>query len=418
LIGCVYLAPHWHLVYQTYMVFARVFRILAVLALTILFDRAAIAGAAVTDVRFGKHVDMTRFVLDLSDSVKWRILMLPDPYRIVVDFPRLEWRSRTRQGVTGKGVIKRFRFGNFSSDRSRLVLDLVGPVDIHRNFVLPPQGRHPYRFVIDLKASNRGAFLDRARSLRPNRKQAAVSVPGQRLPVPRKRNRPWTIVIDPGHGGVDPGTIGRSGVYEKEIVLAVSKELRDALLKEPGYRVIMTRESDTFVRLHRRVEVARRADADLFLSIHADAIRERGIRGATVYTLSEKSSDSEAEQLANKENKSDIIAGVDLGDHTGDIAEILIDLAQRDTLTWSHQFAAALVPELSRRVRLRSKPHRFAGFRVLKAPDVPSVLIELGYLSNRDDEKMLLKATGRAQIIKAIRSAVNKYFKKRRLTAK
>ena len=221
----------------------------------------------------------------------------------------------------------------------------------------------------------------------------------------------YTVVLDPGHGGIDPGAISRKGAKEKEIVLAVAKVLRDKLTASGRYRVVMTREDDTFLSLAERVEVARRIKADLFVSIHADIIGRGDVRGASVYTLSEKASDTEAAELAAKENKSDVIAGVDLEVQDKAVASILIDLARRETMNFSAEFATLLVPELEKRgLRHSSRAHRFAGFRVLKAPDVPSVLIELGYLSNKQDLAMLTSRNGHQTLARAVKDAVENYF--------
>jgi N-acetylmuramoyl-L-alanine amidase len=220
------------------------------------------------------------------------------------------------------------------------------------------------------------------------------------------------VVIDPGHGGVDPGAIGAGGTQEKEIVLRVGLALREALRARGGYRVIMTRDGDRFVRLSDRVRIARRANADLFISLHADAAAGRTARGAGVYTLSEKSSDREAAALARRENRSDIIAGVDLSDEADDVTSILIDLAQRETMNQSATLAQIVIVELGERVTMRTNPHRFAGFRVLKAPDVPSVLVEIGFLTNRQEEAQLNSARTRRQIAEGLAAAIDAYFRR------
>jgi len=220
------------------------------------------------------------------------------------------------------------------------------------------------------------------------------------------------VVIDPGHGGVDPGAIGAGGTREKDIVLSVGLALRDALRARGNYRIVMTRDGDRFVRLGDRVRIARRANADLFVSLHADAAAGRTARGAGVYTLSEKSSDREAAALARRENRSDIIAGVDLSDEADDVTSILIDLAQRETMNQSATLAQTVVVELGQRITMRSNPHRFAGFRVLKAPDVPSVLVEIGFLTNRQEEAQLKSSRTRQQIADGLADAIDAYFRR------
>ena len=236
------------------------------------------------------------------------------------------------------------------------------------------------------------------------------------LPIPNRKPRARgarrVIAIDPGHGGVDPGVIGQSGVLEKDITLRTARILKRRLERSGRYRVILTRDRDVFIRLRDRIAIARKHDADLFVSLHADSIRRAGIRGLSVYTLSEKASDKEAAELADKENKADLIAGIDLSAETPEVTDILIDLAQRETMNESVRFAAELVQELRRVSKLLRKTHRFAGFAVLKAPDIPSVLIEMGFLSNRQDERALRQEGYRTQIADSVAQAINHYFER------
>ncbi|WP_322096909.1 N-acetylmuramoyl-L-alanine amidase family protein [Paramagnetospirillum kuznetsovii] len=218
------------------------------------------------------------------------------------------------------------------------------------------------------------------------------------------------IVIDPGHGGVDPGATGVSGIYEKHITLAMAREMKTALEKNGRYRVHLTRDRDVFIRLRDRVAIARQHGADLFISLHADAVQNPQIRGLSVYTLSQNASDNEAQSLAEKENKADLIAGVDLTHESPDVAGILIDLAQRETMNRSAGFATELVDEVGQEMDLLGNTHRFAGFAVLKAPDVPAVLVEMGYLSNDFEEKQLRQPQYRARLANAMAKAVERYF--------
>lgn len=234
---------------------------------------------------------------------------------------------------------------------------------------------------------------------------AGRALPGGRAPGRR------VVVIDPGHGGQDPGAIGSSGIYEKTITLAVAQEVRRHLEATGRYRVHLTREQDVFVALRERIALARRWKADVFVSIHADSIGSVETRGASVYTLSDTASDAEAAALAARENRADIIVGVDLSNESRDVANILIDLAQRETMNRSAEFAHLLVRELGHEIRLLPvRPHRFAGFAVLKAPDVPSVLLELGYLSNAEDERLLRQASHRRRIALGIQRAIDEFF--------
>lgn len=244
----------------------------------------------------------------------------------------------------------------------------------------------------------------------------AAAVGATRVAMPLPARRPFSpraqrvVVLDPGHGGADPGAIGVSGVYEKDITLAAAREIKRALEQAGGYKVLLTRNDDRFIRLRDRVEFARRAGAELFVSVHADSVASRDVRGASVYTLSTTASDSEAAALAEKENKADLIAGLDLSGESSEVTNILIDLAQRETMNQSAAFAGHVVEQLADATGLLPNPHRFAGFAVLKAPDIPSVLIELGFLSNRNDERALLKSDSRTRVAAAMAKAIDGYL--------
>jgi N-acetylmuramoyl-L-alanine amidase len=242
---------------------------------------------------------------------------------------------------------------------------------------------------------------------------AAVVVPIRPAPVrpaPRHEDTRRIIVIDAGHGGVDPGAISLGGEFEKAITLGVAGEIERQLTASGRYKVVMTRSDDTFIRLRDRVAIARQVNADLFISIHADSLNDHSIGGMSIYTLSETASDREAEALATKENKADIIAGVDLRDESPQVSTILIDLAQRETKNLSAKLARAVIDSVGQDRRLLPRPHRFAGFAVLTAPDVPSVLIELGYLSNRTDEHELLDPSHRERLGRGIVRALDAFF--------
>ncbi len=233
------------------------------------------------------------------------------------------------------------------------------------------------------------------------------------VPIPPRKprlSRTPLIALDPGHGGRDPGAISVNGVYEKDIVLSMAKELRALLVGTERYRVFMTRDQDVSVRLRERVRRARQAEADLFLSIHADSLRNHSVRGLSVYTLSEKASDAEAAALADRENKADIILGMDFSAESPDVTNILIDLAQRETMNRSVRFANTLIAELPQEVRTLNHSRRYAGFAVLKAPDVPSVLLEMGYLSNHTDEKLLRQRAYRVKLAHAVVRSLDRFF--------
>ncbi len=373
-------------------------------------DHASAAEVPIaTDARLGGDEARTRFVLDLTRRVEVSAFTLADPYRVVLDLPQVVFKLPAKVGEGGRGLVKAFRFGLVMQGGSRIVLDAAAPVRVENAFVLDPADNQPARLVLDLVAIDRDSFL---------RNIALENRPRRPAPPPRSDHeakdsdpRPW-VVLDPGHGGLDSGTIAPTGDTEKTIVLEFALQLRDKLEKTGKYRVAMTRTDDRFVPLADRVQLARARQAALFLSIHADALahRDSESRGASIYTLSETASDAEADRLAEAENRADIIAGVDLSAEPSDVADILIDLVQRETKTFSANLAHALVKELKLTSRLHKHPLKSAGFRVLKAPDVPSVLVELGYVSSSQDLKYLLSDSWRARATDSIVQAVATFF--------
>jgi N-acetylmuramoyl-L-alanine amidase len=289
---------------------------------------------------------------------------------------------------------------------------------VARRFELPPAPGHGrgYRVVLDLAPTTRAAFMKTVGPPATDPVARAADIPPPlpaRKPTPPRDGR-HIVAIDAGHGGVDPGTIGISGTREKDITLAMAREVRRQLLaSHSNYRVVMTRDSDMFIQLRERIAIAQRAGAELFVSLHADSIADHTVRGGSVYTLSETASDSEAAALAAKENKADLIAGLDLSDQSQAVARILIDLRQRLTKNASVVLARDVIDELRPATRLLPRTHRFAGFAVLKAPDIPSVLIELGYLSNATDERLLRQKRHRRQVATALVRAINAFFAQR-----
>ena len=406
----------------------RTFSIAGILAAALLSDSCASAAEpgntarpaaktvslpVATDVRLGGDDKQTRFVVDLSQKIDVAAFTLADPYRVVIDLPQIAFKLPANAGEHGRGLVKAFRYGVVMQGGSRIVLDTKGPVRVDKAFALEAAAGQPARLVLDLVATDRDSFLrNNALENRPARSAAAKST--DVAPKASGDPRPL-IVLDPGHGGIDTGTKGLAGENEKDIVLAFALLLRDKLEHTGKYRVAMTRGDDTFIPLGERVRFARAQSAALFISIHADSIpRSEGqAEGATVYTLSEHGSDAEAARLAEAENKADVIAGVDLTAEPNDIADILIDLAQRETKTFSTQFARMLVGELKTATRLHKNPLKSAGFKVLLAPDVPSVLVELGYMSTKDDLKQLMSETWRARTADSLAQAVDTFLSPR-----
>jgi N-acetylmuramoyl-L-alanine amidase len=362
-----------------------------------------------TDARLGGDDTQTRFVVDLSRKVDLHVFTLADPYRIVVDIPQVTFRLPPKAGETGRGLIKAFRFGLVMPGGSRIVLDLVKPARIDKAFVVDPVEGAPARLVLDLVATDREGFL---RKIALDQRFAHAQAPPAREQQSSSSDARPLVVLDPGHGGIDTGTKGPNGQMEKDIVLDFAKRLREKIETAGKYRVLLTRSDDTFVPLAERVRFAREASAALFISIHADSLprREGDTQGATVYTLSETATDPAAARLAEQENRADVIAGVDLKEQPDDVAGILIDLAQRETKTFSVQFANKLVGTIKQTARLHKDPIKSAGFRVLRAPDVPSVLVELGYVSNKEDLQSLSSDSWRDRTANAMASAVDGYF--------
>jgi N-acetylmuramoyl-L-alanine amidase len=365
------------------------------------------------DFRLGGDDKETRFVVDLSKKVELHAFTLADPYRVVVDLPQIVFQLPPKAGETGRGLVKAFRFGLVMQGGSRIVLDVGKPVRIDKAFSLDATDSQPARLVLDLAATDRESYLRNIAA--ENRTARVTDPPRSRAPADKSPDPRPIVVIDPGHGGPDTGTKAASGEYEKNIVLEFALLLRDQIEKSGKYRVVMTRTDDTFIPLSERVKLARTRQAGLFISIHADALRRTDgeAQGATVYTLSETASDNEAARLAEAENKADVIAGIDLSAEPGDVADILIDLAQRETKTFSLHFARGLVGEMKSAMRLHKNPMKSAGFVVLKAPDVPSVLIELGYVTNREDLKLMNSANWRTRAADSIAQAVHNFFSTR-----
>ncbi|HEX4408360.1 MAG TPA: N-acetylmuramoyl-L-alanine amidase [Xanthobacteraceae bacterium] len=371
---------------------------------------AADSFPVVTDARLGGDESQTRFVMDLDRKVDVHAFTLADPYRVVLDIPQVTFQLPAKAGASGRGLIKAFRFGLVMPGGSRIVLDVTKPVRIDKAFVVDPADGAPARLVLDLAATDRDSFTRKIAADEKALPEAAA--PAQPAPQANASDPRPLVVLDPGHGGIDNGTKATSGELEKDIVLDFATRLRDRIQKTGKYRVLMTRSDDTFIPLADRVRIARGAGAALFVSIHADWLsrKEGDAQGATVYTLSETATDPAAARLAEEENRADVIAGVDLKAEPDDVAGILIDLAQRETKTFSVQFAHKLIAELKENARLHKEPVKSAGFRVLRAPDVPSVLVELGYVSNKQDLQSLMSDAWRDHTADAMTKAIDGYF--------
>ncbi len=396
-------------------------RAFAALLILLTAALAAVAGGApaaaleVKAARIGVHPGLTRFVLEFDQRVSYRLFLLDSPYRVVIDTPESTWAAGPAPRGQTKGVIASYRHGLFQSGVTRVVIDTSVPVRIKNHFRLLPTGKAGHRVVLDLEEVDAATFADQQRrALSPDweKYQASLAVPDKPAPRPPRRadDTRKVVVLDPGHGGPDPGGIGATGTYEKTIVLQVARAIKRRMEASGRYRVRLTRDRDVFLSLRDRYKVAHEEDADLFISLHADKIARRDVRGLSVYTLSNKASDAEAAALAKQENKADIIAGTDLSIYEPDVSSILIDLAQESTVRYSRDVAETMVREFAKDVRVLRNTHRYAGFAVLKSPNVPSVLVELGYLSNRKDEKLLKQVEYHGKVAEGLLRALDAYF--------
>ena len=375
--------------------------------LTLVFGGFSISAHAadLVGLRFGKQDNQTaRVVVQLTEKKPVRLFTLKNPDRVVIDF------NETDLNVSEKApapmmFIKKLRFGQPLPHQARLVLEVDTVPAFDEGFYLAPAGTERYwRYVLDLKI---------------NQVQREPDIPSLMLPlvsaIPATTTtssvvRKPLIVLDPGHGGKDPGAISQSGRYEKNLTLTMAKETKKILESSGKYRVLLTRDKDVALALRERIAFAHKNKADLFISIHADSAKNKNAKGLSVYTISERASDKEAMALAERENKADIILGIDLSGETQEVSNILIDLAKRDTMEKSSHYANLLVAKMASQVTLVKDAHRYAGFVVLKSPNIPSVLIELGYLSNKQEEKLLAQSAYRNRLSKSILQAVDAYF--------
>lgn len=355
----------------------------------------------------------TRFIADLTAEVPIRVFALADPYRIVIDLPEVHFQLPVGTGESGFALITAYRFGLISRGQSRIVLDVGQPVAVANSYVLAAVGDEPARLVVDLVPTTREAFLATAFEYQENGGTQGPAPASPPLGDNYNDNR-LVIVIDPGHGGIDPGAIGANDVLEKDVVLAFSLELAAQLRAIGGYEVFLTREGDTFPSLDDRVAFARQHGADLFLSIHADSLPNHpSVRGAAVFTISERASNQMVAELAARENRADILAGLNIADANEEVFDILVDFARRETKNFSILFARELLAQLEQATVLAPTPHQEAAFVVLKAPDVPSVLIELGFLTNAEDERILQTEAWQERTAAAVVEAIDVFFETR-----
>ena len=423
------------------------------------------SGVVVEDIRYGINAGKTRIVVDLSRKSDFRVFTLADPPRLVIDLPQAGWKVPRSRPVPSGQLLKSYRSGDLDEGVTRIVFDMRRTATIAGAFALPPGGTSGDRVVVDIAPASENLFragLERvygnktlggaaighapaqpaatpdagmaaarndaaARAVPPAPANTSVDTDkpvrkpqeGAAAPSGSKVPRKYVVVVDAGHGGADPGAVSSNGTYEKNITLAVARELRRQLEESGRYRVVMTRDRDVQIRLRDRLEMARKERADLFISIHADKIQRSNVRGASIYTLSRTASDAETARLAERENTAGVVAGVDLSSESQEVAGILLDLAMREKMNESSLLARFLEDAFrSKNVKLLPNSHRSAGFAVLKAPDVPSVLIESGFMSNPAEVKLLSSAEFQRRISSAILQGIDDYFRKIRALQK
>ncbi len=357
---------------------------------------AKASAGTIQNIRVANHADtVMRLVIDLSEKNGYKVFTLKNPDRLVIDIENTDFTDGLNPQLSNINYLKNLRFGKMENGVGRIVAETEFPPEVKKDFVLPPQSGFAWRLVVDVETPRTG-----------NKTTPAIRQEEEKTQTMRKP----LIMVDAGHGGRDCGAISISGAYEKHLTLKAAKELRDKLLKTGRYTVMLTRSDDRALALRQRVQMARNAKADIFISIHADSARNSSAKGLSVYTLSETASDSEAAALAERENKADAVIGMDFSDKPQDVATILIDLVRRDTMNNSSILADYMAAEMKKNVTVLPNTHRFAGFAVLKAPDIPSVLVEIGYLSNRQEELLLRRPEYREKLANSMVKALDKLF--------
>lgn len=355
--------------------------------------------STITDTRNGMQV-----TLALTQVVPYRVFTLDEPARLVVDFREIDWRGVDKTVLDQAETATDIRFGAFQPGWSRLVIDLAQPVILKTAEMQSNQEDGTALLMLNFDTTDAMTFAERSGA--PVVGAWDSGARGPSLPAPTPDDGPVTVVVDPGHGGVDPGAV-QGGVHEADLMLQLGIEVAEALNRTGQVRALLTRDADVFVPLERRMTIARAAGADLLISLHADALEEDQAQGASVYTLNEEGSDRAAARMAERHERGDLLAGVDLSEQDDRVATVLMDLARAETRPKGFRFADSVVAALrSSGARLNSRPRREGRLAVLNAPDFASVLIEVGFLSSYRDREMLMTTQGRAPIVAGITNAV------------
>ena len=382
----------------------------------------------------------TRLVIEMQNPINASLFLLDNPYRVVLDVPNADWDAGNllpTDSLDATGLAS-YRYGRPTANTGRLVFEMTGPYAPVRAFILPPRQSGGHRLVIDVQYNGRTAFSVAKAALKKqpyiaemanetqantavvvtnkaatNKAEAITPASGRIVSIAKPTNRPkrWVVMIDAGHGGKDPGAIGRLGTYEKTVTLKAAKILAQKLNQTGLVNDRLTRDDDRYLKLRQRISIARRAQADLFISLHADAFHKSSAHGISVFTLSDTASDKEAAYLARQENQADLIGGPDLDIEDPLAANELLRMFQRESMNESTRFAEAIVAQIGDLPGGDRRGHRFAGFAVLKAPDIPSVLLEMGFLTNKTDEANLRRTSYIQGLADRISRAIINYLK-------
>jgi N-acetylmuramoyl-L-alanine amidase len=365
--------------------------------------------ATATGIQISTAGEVTQVQIDLTSAVAFEVVASESRKAVVVTSKDIEFSLPTGAGKKGKGLVDRIRYGKNAAGQSEIAIDTNAPVAIRKSYLAVAKRSKKVRMTIVLTKKSGDTVHVKAEEPSSPELTGSLTSAAPVASVETTVGKPL-IVIDPGHGGIDPGAVSSSGTKEKDVVFAFAKSLQSVLQASGSFNVELTRDDDRFMSLQSRVDTTRAKQADLFIAIHADTLRNHSVRGTTIYVLSDKASDAEAEALAQKENRADAIAGIDLQQQNSSIVDVLVNLTQRESNNRASMFAETAVEKLRPVTNFTGQPLRSAGFVVLKAPDVPSVLVELGYLSNVQDEKALESEVWRIKVANVLAAAIFDHF--------